>query len=90
MKSWLSSEREGWARSIARETRNCSWSPDGSRIVFQSNRKGPLDIYEKSTDGAGAEALLLETSESKNLHDWSRDGRFSLYSSQNPRTARDI
>lgn len=74
----------------ASDDSNPVWSPDGNRIIFTSNRKGPLDIYQKSAGGAGAETPLLETPESKNLYDWSRDGRFILYSTQNPRTARDI
>ena len=38
------------------------WWPDGSRLAFSSNRKGHLDIYQKSTTGAGNEELLLSPS----------------------------
>ena len=31
---------------------NPSWSPDGSRIVFFSNRAGPTDLYSMSADGS--------------------------------------
>ena len=67
------------------------WSPDGSRIAFHADRKGGglYDLYEKSLSG-GAEQVLLESPENKNISDWSPDGRFILYSSQNPKTARDI
>src|SRR5262249_48779430 len=54
---------------------NPVWSPDGSHIVFSSDRKGLVDLYQKSTSG-GPEEPLLESSESKNASDWSRDGRF--------------
>ena len=34
------------------------WSPDGSRISFNSSRKGSLDLYQKASNGAGEEELL--------------------------------
>ena len=60
-------------------------------MAFHASRKGGglNDLYEKSLSG-GAEQVLLESPENKNMGDWSPDGRFILYSSQNPKTARDI
>jgi Tol biopolymer transport system component len=55
------------------------WSPDGSRIVFNSNRKGSMDLYLKALSGAGREEVLLESNTLKVPTDWSRDGRFILY-----------
>ena len=68
------------------------WSPGGDRIVFNSDRKGVLDLYETSLSGGSASAatLLLETSEHKNVTDWSADGRFILYTVQSPTTGNDI
>lgn len=66
------------------------WSPDGSRLVFDSSRKGPHHLYEKASSGAESEALLLETTQSKGASDWSSDGRFVLYSSVNPNRAYDL
>ena len=66
------------------------WSPDGNRIVFDSNRKGHRDLYIKGSNGAGSEELLLETEQDKTANDWSRDGRFLLYSSLDPQTSRDL
>jgi dipeptidyl aminopeptidase/acylaminoacyl peptidase len=54
------------------------WSPDGSRIAFQSNRKGRFDFYEKPSNGAAGEEVIVESPENKTLSDWSRDGRFLL------------
>ena len=65
------------------------WSPDGDRIVFSSNRKGVHDLYQKSVSRrAGNEELLLSTPEPKVASDWSADGRFVLFNSQNPKTKR--
>ena len=68
------------------------WSPGGDRMVFTSDRKGVLDLYETSLSGgtASAETLLLETSDHKNLNDWSPDGRFILYSVQSPTAGFDL
>jgi len=68
------------------------WSSDGSRIAFHSSRKagGLYDLYQKPVAGAGAEEILFESSENKNIHDWSVDGRFVLFANQSPKTARDL
>jgi len=55
------------------------WSPDGSRIVFYSNRDGAGNLYQKISSGAATEELLLKSGESKIPSDWSSDGRFLLY-----------
>lgn len=69
---------------------NPVWSPDGSRIVFDSTRKGVVDLYERAVSGAGTEAVLWESSESKNASDWSSDGRWFSFAIQSPKTARDL
>jgi len=69
---------------------NPTWSPDGRRIVFASNRKGAYDLYQKPATGAGSEELLLTTPQNKVVADWSRDGRFLLYRSPDPKTSYDI
>jgi Tol biopolymer transport system component len=68
------------------------WSPHGDRIVFNSDRKGMLNLYETSFSGgtASAATLLLETAEHKNTNDWSADGRFILFMVQSPTTGNDI
>jgi len=35
------------------------WSPDGIDIVFNSRRKGRLDLYRKAASGSGGEDLVL-------------------------------
>ena len=58
-----------------------TWSPDGSRIIFSSDRDGPVfNLYQKASSGAGSEDLVFKSNEDKSAQDWSRDGRFLLYS----------
>jgi Tol biopolymer transport system component len=67
------------------------WSADGSRIIFAAGNT--LDtIYEKDSSGAGEEKeLLKKPNEIKIPSNWSRDGRFLLYSTANvPRTGVDL
>jgi len=55
------------------------WSPDGTRIVFASDRQGILNLYEKMANSSSAEKPLLESSQAKIPVDWSHDGRFIIY-----------
>jgi len=69
------------------------WSPDGTRVAFQSNRKGPYgayDLYMKAANGAGIDELLVATPQTKVVGDWSPDGRFLLYRSLDPKTNYDL
>jgi eukaryotic-like serine/threonine-protein kinase len=67
------------------------WSPDGSRIAFAAARAGGTGIYQKASNGAGKEqTLLAATEDPKFPNDWSRDGRFLLYTKQDPRTKADL
>ncbi|HEX5432248.1 MAG TPA: protein kinase [Bryobacteraceae bacterium] len=67
------------------------WSSDGRRIAFGSG-SGDDTIYEKDSSGSGEEKELLK--EPGIIHvpsDWSRDGRFLLYSVLNrPNTGNDM
>jgi Tol biopolymer transport system component len=56
-----------------------AWSPDGLRVAFTSDRTGLHQLYMKSADAAQPEVQLTQTPTSKDLLDWSSDGRFLLY-----------
>jgi Tol biopolymer transport system component len=63
------------------------WSPDGSTIVFRSDRNGTFDLFEKSASGQGEEKTLLKSDEAKVPTSWSRDGRYIAFGSQNAKTS---
>ena len=56
------------------------WSPDGSRIVWSSQREGGADLYQRASNLADDETALLKSPEPKFPQDWSSDGRFLIYS----------
>jgi len=90
---WLFETRRGvlsrFTSDVADDT-SPVWSPDGDRIVFNSNRKGIHDLYQKSATAGGSEDLLLSTAQGKNATDWSPDGRFVLFHSEDPKRSFDI
>ena len=56
------------------------WSPDGSQLAFNSNRKRTAEIYRKAATGLGDEELLFSNSSNNSYPtSWSSDGRFILY-----------
>jgi eukaryotic-like serine/threonine-protein kinase len=60
------------------------WSPDGTRLLFASNRGHHFELYVKNADGAEEEKLLaMEASDKADKYpsDWSRDGKYILYES---------
>jgi eukaryotic-like serine/threonine-protein kinase len=59
------------------------WSPDGSRVVFNSNRLGGSDLFWIKTDGTIGDELLFRSKDGDGLQvtDWSRDGRLLIYQS---------
>jgi eukaryotic-like serine/threonine-protein kinase len=66
------------------------WSPDGSRVVWSSNREGRIHLYQKPASGAGQDALLLKSDYFTFPTDWSRDGRFIIYRQVGPKTKNDV
>jgi len=72
------------------DERSPAWSPDGSRIVFSSNRKGHFDLYQKSAGGVGNDEPLLESDLEKHPLSWSPDGRFLLYNTVDPKSKADL
>jgi eukaryotic-like serine/threonine-protein kinase len=55
------------------------WSPDGSRLVFASNRELNVDLYLKYSDGAQEEQSIAHDEFKKSPDDWSANGKFILY-----------
>jgi len=66
------------------------WSPDGSRIVWHSNRGTGFSFYQKSASGMGQDELLLPSEALIYPCDWSTDGRFIVYTLFDHKTGWDV
>ena len=67
------------------------WSPDGSRVVFNSSRPGESqNLYVKPAGGATPEEALLKSDVAKSPTSWSADGRFVVYDNDGGKTSSDI
>lgn len=55
------------------------WSPDGTRVLFASNRRGRYEIYEKPASGVVPEQLVHGGRGEKYPMSWARDGHSALY-----------
>jgi hypothetical protein len=93
--------RDIWLVDVARELRTrftfdrgdelaSIFSRDGSRIVFNARRKGPLDLYVKASNGVGPEEELLADALDKIPFDWSVDGRFVLFGAITAKAGADL
>jgi Tol biopolymer transport system component len=65
------------------------WSPLGDRIVYASQLDRQFELFEKALDESSG-ALLLQTGQSKQVTDWSRDGRYLLFRTVTPGRPMDI
>jgi len=67
------------------------WSPDSTRIVYTSRAGSGIGaLFQKLTNGAGAEEPFLTTDQTLTPTSWSADGRFLMYMSIDPKTSSDI
>lgn len=66
-----------------------SFSPDGTRIAFQSNRRGNPDIWVMNADGTGARPLTADSFAEESAPEFSPDGQQIAFQSDRgmiPRT----
>jgi serine/threonine protein kinase len=68
------------------------WSPDGTRIAFMSARgeETAFGIYEKPSSGSGPTVPLFESENISIPTDWSKDGKYIIYTRLHPETGSDL
>jgi Tol biopolymer transport system component len=90
---WIGDLERGVVRRLSEEPVQCDrprWSPDGARIAYTISDGGPQSFVIRSVvNPSEAETLLRSDPRYKILDSWSPDGRFLLYSSQDPDTRYD-
>jgi Tol biopolymer transport system component len=67
-----------------------TWTPDGKRIAFESNKEGPPNIFWQLADGSGGLERLTTSAYNHVPMSWSRDGQLLAFIEINPTTQRDI
>jgi Tol biopolymer transport system component len=90
---WVLDTLRGVPRRLTHDAgidRSATWSPDGTRLVFTANRGGTGELYQLASSGGSDEELLLSTLDAKQAADFSPDGQFLLFRSQNLKTRYDI
>lgn len=87
---WVLELERGAATRVHDDGVNPVWSPDGSRFAFTPSPARASHIYAKPTRGDSDDEILLKAPEAKTPEDWSRDGRWLVYSSANRETRRDL
>ena len=64
------------------------WSPDGKTVVYRSGAEA--NLFRKDSSGSGSEERLTQSPDLQNPSDWSRDGRWLLYSDIAPDSGQDL
>ena len=68
-----------------------TWTPDGKRVTYASNRAEPWRLFWKPSDGSGKEEMLLARDKGdQQPYSWSSDGRTLIYQDAAPTTGQDI
>jgi serine/threonine protein kinase len=84
------------ARSLTRLTTDgagndrAEWTPDGTRIIYRSQRQGKEALWWQPVDGSGAAEILLERPGGVQEGAITPDGRTLIYRTIRPTTGRDI
>lgn len=64
------------------------WSPDGQRLIFDSDRAGGTHLYQKSVSGVGDEELIQFSESNADPYDWSADGRWIVAQARKPQQSK--
>ena len=66
------------------------WSPDGTRLVFASNRAGPYNLFWKALETDEPASAVAPSEYWEFPSDWSQDGSYILFMEEHPSTGDDI
>jgi dipeptidyl aminopeptidase/acylaminoacyl peptidase len=78
---WLIPSSGGSAKQLtdsAKQNRHPRWSPDGTRIAFESNRNGSYQIYTMASDGSDVKQVTSISTEA-NQAVWSPTGKILAF-----------
>jgi Tol biopolymer transport system component len=64
--------------------RTPTWSPSGREVTYCSQDDEGYRLMSRSADGTGEPVVLVESASGILAPDWSRDGRYLVYTESNP------
>jgi Tol biopolymer transport system component/tRNA A-37 threonylcarbamoyl transferase component Bud32 len=67
-----------------------SWTPDGKRVAFSSNKEGPRNLFWQLADGSGGLERLTTSDYTQLPGNWSPDGQLLVFTEINSSTGYDI
>jgi serine/threonine-protein kinase len=67
-----------------------TWTPDGSRMIFTSERGGARNLFSQAANGPGTPERLTESSNRQNATAVSPDGRMVIFTEITPTTRDDV
>jgi serine/threonine protein kinase/Tol biopolymer transport system component len=68
------------------DVESLAWSPDGNYIIWSSRQVTKSEMYRKLASGAGEVEVIAQSSNPIGITDWSKDGKFILYTDADPTT----
>jgi Tol biopolymer transport system component len=97
----VNQDNQVWVYELARDTMtrftfegsqnlNPVWTPDGSRIAFQSNKDSTRSVFWQKADGSGGLEKLTSSEYTCAPISWSADGQLLSFVEVNPTTGFDI
>jgi eukaryotic-like serine/threonine-protein kinase len=90
---WIYSIPRGTMTRLTFEGNNVipGWTRDGKRVVYQSTKEGPANLFWKPADGSGPEERLAPRSDGSQYPGaFSPDGRSMIYAQIELKTGRDL
>ena len=79
---WIYDSEKDWFRQLTFEgEQNVGpvWTPDGTWVIFSSDREGPSYLYRKRVDGSGHAERLTTSEFPQRAYSLSPDGRVLLF-----------
>ena len=89
---WIRDSERGTQTRLTFEGNNIAavWSPDGTRLVFASDRAGTFNLFVKNAEGTGEAEQLTESEYPQYPTSWTPDGSAVVFMQPQPTQRYDL